>query len=98
MSAPTLTAEARRVLKALANGGRIEARKTPPFKHRFYLLPADTTGAGERLATATVTSLLGAGLIGARAVDPLADRIEYTITDAGRSLKPCAAGGAHALL
>lgn len=81
----TLNDATHRVVKILAGGGRIEARRTYPAPARYWLMKPDGFRYATGLSIDTVSALLRDGLISSVADvrnDP--DRFDYLITDRGR--------------
>lgn len=78
-----LTADARRVLTVLADGGKVEGRKVVPFGHRYRLYQAGST-CGETISKSAMLALIGHALLTAKPLDELCDQIDYTANDRGR--------------
>lgn len=80
-----MTGEAHRALKAMHEGGRIEARRIYPHPYRYELVYAEVRKkAPIDLAASTIDALVTAGYV--TPLPPLdwrRDRFNYAITEAG---------------
>jgi hypothetical protein len=82
---PPLNAECTRVLCVIVEGGRIEARRTYPHKHIFWLLKSDGHKYAQPASDACVAVLLEHGLIVAVIKDhPVCDVVDYHATPLGK--------------
>jgi hypothetical protein len=79
-----VTSETRKVLKAMAEGGHLEALRVYPRPHDYSLIHAQTTKKAG-VATATVADLVSRGYIQPlQAKDWRRDHYNYSITSLGQ--------------
>jgi len=82
---PPLNADVTWVLCVLAEGGRIEARRTYPHRHNFWVIKADGHKYARCASELGVATLIERGLIYAITHDhPKCDEIDYRATTQGR--------------
>lgn len=81
---PPLNADTTRILCVLAEGGRIEARRTYPHRHNFWLINAVGHKYAQQASELGVATLLERGLIYSLIHDhPMCDEIDYRVTTQG---------------
>ena len=79
-----MTGECLRVLRIMEKGGRIEARRTYPYPHHFWLVKPDGNRYASGLAESTIDALVTGGYVQAGPPqDWSRDRFDYNITPAG---------------
>lgn len=78
-----MTGETKKVLRRLAEGGRIEARRVFPFPHTFRLLAADDATEGSDVGLSTIDHLVNGGFVRIATADRHHDRFSYVISDSG---------------
>lgn len=79
-----LPGEVVRVLGVLNRGGKIRGERTFPHPHRFTLVRQDGSSYAQKLAGATIDTLVRVGLVRATIFDfPACDTVEYAISERG---------------
>ena len=79
-----LSGEVCRVLGVLNRGGKITATRTFPHPHKFVLVRQDGSHYAQKLAGATIDTLVRERLVKATVGDfPACDTVQYAITERG---------------